>query len=389
MNAARCSRCIIPSSLPGAQLDEHGVCQPCRAYEAAFGNWETVREQRRTEFEELLRQVRRKARPYDCVIPLSGGKDSTYALYVCSKVYGMKCLCVTLDNGFLSDFARSNIRNALQVTGSDHLMYTVNRDHLLRLYRLFLAKTGDFCSVCMRGIGVCTTAARKAFDVPLAVNGGGRRVAYLNMFPEVFQYGDESFVRNVLNGEPLRECAYPILASPPASGRRNASPRALSPRRVLERLLGWAARQARRAVAPKEAAPSKLPAAVGIFDYLDVAPDRLRQILEQEMGWTSPSDRIEHMDCLLHEMPFYMHIRKFPQLTPHTFYRSGMVRRGLMSRDEALHAEEAELARPEVPAVLRQFLTELQMSEEEFNASVGDWRKLDRFRHDTSAARQL
>lgn len=167
----RCARCILPASLPSVELDEDGVCNHCRTYEASFGDWEAVAEQKKAQLEKLLAQAQQLRRSYDCLIPLSGGKDSTYALYLC-KVYGLKCLCVTFDNGFLSGYARANIQRSLEATGADHLMYTANRDHLLRLYGLFLEKSGGICRACMTGINVSTQMATKAFDIPLLVHGG-------------------------------------------------------------------------------------------------------------------------------------------------------------------------------------------------------------------------
>jgi tRNA(Ile)-lysidine synthase TilS/MesJ len=50
----------------------------------------------------------RKGGQYDCLVPLSGGKDSTYVLYLCARVYGLKVLAMNFDNGFQSPLAREN-----------------------------------------------------------------------------------------------------------------------------------------------------------------------------------------------------------------------------------------------------------------------------------------
>jgi hypothetical protein len=374
---SRCTRCILPESLPSALLDEHGVCGHCRAYQAMFGGWEAVAEQRKSELEDLFGRAKQLKRPYDCLVPLSGGKDSTYVLYVCSKVYGLRCLCVTFDNGFLTEYARTNIQNALDATGADHLFYRINRDRLLKLYKLFLTKSGDFCSVCMRGINVGTRNAARAFNVPFVISGAAKKISYLGMAPEVKQAGSDAiFIRNVLAGEPLESEATPLLGS--ASRARQAATFQLR-RMGLLATASKLSRAVKKVVYRSVGVPEP---AVGIrlFDHLDVSPGEMYEVLRQEMGWENPVDKLEHMDCALHELPLYIHTRKFPELSMHTFYRSGRIRQGLMTREEAMYAEEDELANLEPPRILQPFLAEIGMTEEEFESSVQDWRKLGEFR---------
>jgi hypothetical protein len=366
MSETRCKRCIMPASLPNTRLDESGVCRHCRRYETRFGNWDAVKEQKKRDFEELLERVKKLKRPYDCLVPLSGGKDSTYSLYVCGKVHGMRCLSVTFNNGFLSEHARSNIGRALAATGADHLMYSVDRGELMRLYRLFLEKSGDFCSACMRGIEVATVAARVAFDIPLVISGAGGKVSYINALPEVFQEGDERFARNVLEGEPLKQYAFAAPAAAP------------SLRTSAAKLLRFARRGLDRAIRIAEGAPVSYVA--HIFSYLDVSPDQVLHTLEQEVGWVKPPGEVEHMDCRAHGVQSYIWARKFPQLTPNTFHRCGLIRRGVITREEALRAEEKELAHARAPAALGPFLEDLGMSEAEFDSAVSDGKKIDKFR---------
>lgn len=201
----RCKRCVLPESLPSLTLDNNGICNHCTTYYRLFGNWEDRKLKRGKEFENLLQKAKRLNRPYDCLIPLSGGKDSTYALYLCSQVYGLKCLCVTFDNGFLSEYARKNIQNAIRISGADHMFFSINRSTLLELFEIFLIKCGNFCPACMRGIRVSVEKAAKMFRIPLVISGGGRRVAYLSFLPEIFEGGTESFFKNVVKGEAVEK----------------------------------------------------------------------------------------------------------------------------------------------------------------------------------------
>lgn len=377
----RCERCILPESLPSVVLDENGVCSHCREYDTLFGDWEVTKAQRKRAFEDLLMQAWRLNRPYDCLIPLSGGKDSTFALHTCSKVYGLRCLCVTFDNGFLTEQARTNIRNAVDATGADHLLYSVNRDHLLGWYRQCLEKSGEFCFVCMRGIAVATERAAAAFNVPLIVNGGGRRVAYLSTAPEVFQSGDDVTFRNIIGGGAAGWGSTSVLGASFSPGPgQGAPPRQMRLRAMASKLLRLARRVVDRSLRMLEPPVSNTPMNIALFDYLDIDPEQVYQTLRGEMGWANPPGQLEHMDCTLHELPFYIHTKKFPELTRHTFYRSGLVRRGLMGREEALLAEEEELATSTAPSALEPFLEEIGLSKAEFEDAVQDWRKIEQFR---------
>lgn len=76
----RCSRCILPVSLSNITFDSDGVCNHCRKYEFDFKDWELIKERKKTEFEKILEKAKRLKRPYDVLVPLSGGKRQ----HICS-----------------------------------------------------------------------------------------------------------------------------------------------------------------------------------------------------------------------------------------------------------------------------------------------------------------
>lgn len=364
----RCVRCILPQSLPSAKLDHEGVCNLCRTYEQKSQEWKKKREDRQKQFNALVVRVKNLQRPYDCLVPLSGGKDSTYALYYCSVVQGLKCLCVTFDNGYLSDQARVNIDKALSVTGADHMYYRFNRETMLDLYRLSIEKCGNFCQVCMRGIDTSIDAALRAFNIPMVVHGTGARIAY-DAVPEVHQSGDFHFFSNVVRGEKLECDVRPLLNQK----LRQESAKPLYKYRFFRGLLFKLFR-----IPIYGPVPLVVPF-IPLYDWTDISPGQRADGLKA-MGWQSPPNEFEHMDCRVHELLTHIHTLKFPELTRATFYRSGLIREGLMTREEALRAEENDLAKPKKPAVLESFLKEIQMSEQEFEAATRDWKRMERFR---------
>jgi len=355
----RCRECILPASLPSTGLEDRGTCSLCEDYRKRKAEHQATGRNRIKEFEAHVKRAKGLERPYDCLVPLSGGKDSTYALYLCDRVYGMKCLGVTFDNGFLSPNAIENIRGAIRSTRADHMMIAANRPTMLKLYRLFLEKTGTFCPACLRGIGLALNVAQ-LYKIPLTVSGTGWQVTYLAGVPEVFQEGSVDFVRNVIKGEPIEKDISALL-----QGSDSWSFDRLY--RIAGRLLKrpWLARSMY----------------VRLYDYFDPDYDKIYDIIKREMGWTAGDEaNAEHLDCELHGVAGYLHSLKFPELTGHTIHRAGLVRMGKADRDIALAEDLKEKADLTPPAALKPFLDEIGMSIDEFLAKAGDWRTVARFR---------
>ena len=345
----RCVRCILPESIPSITLDNEGVCNYCRAYDNSFANWEKIKQRKTREFENLLQQAKRLNRPYDCLIPLSGGKDSTYTLYLCSKVYGLKCLCVTVDNGFLTNRAKMNIQNALKETDADHIFFNFNRASVLKLYRLFLMKCGEFCPACMRCINLSIEKTAKMFNIPLVIKGSGRRVQYVSQIPELGTSNSPSFFKNVVKGEPLEKDFSQMF----------------SDQKTLEiqKMLGALSDLLK---IPRTRLMRYVTQHIGLYDYLYTPRNEVYRIIKDKMGWEKSVDTFEHMDCQLHEIPFYIQTLKIPELTTETLYNSGLIRQGLMTRNEAMNIENEKLNNPKPPEELSSFLKDIKMSYDDF-----------------------
>ena len=367
----RCVRCILPTSLPSVDLDEAGVCAHCRAYDQLAAELQRTKEEREEQFGRIIRKAKEAKRPYDCVVPLSGGKDSTYVLYLCSQVYGMSCLCATLDNGYLTEGARVNIENALRVTGADHMVYHVNRGTMLELYGLCMRNAGEFCVACNRGIEVTLRAVAQAFDVPLVVTGHGKLPHYLSdgRMPEIFQGGGLGLFRQVLGGERLNGRVAPFLVhgyERPALSRLSHGAARLLPQGLPRKAWSAIHTGVRRVLRESGLAPPPGPQVVELYDYIDVAESELRATLADRMGWDS-NGKVEHLDCAVAEIKLYVQMLKYPDLTRTTIRHSGWARAGRMEREEALKLERREQAESKDPAMLEPFLADLGLSRQEFD----------------------
>jgi N-acetyl sugar amidotransferase len=134
-----CRRCLYPETKPDILFDEHGVCSACRHFEQrAAVDWEA----RYEELQQVLERYRDSSGSnYDCIVPVSGGKDSTTQVLRMLEL-GMNPLCVTATTDQLSDIGRRNIET-LKGHGVDFVEYTLNPVVRRRINRLALTQVGD------------------------------------------------------------------------------------------------------------------------------------------------------------------------------------------------------------------------------------------------------
>jgi N-acetyl sugar amidotransferase len=121
-----CSRCICDTTIPGIRFDAAGICQYCHIHDELEKQYPRGEEAKR-QLETIVAEIKQAGRnkKYDCIAGVSGGRDSTYLLYIAVKL-GLRPLAVHFDNGWNSEIAVSNIKNALSRLGVD--LYTVVAD---------------------------------------------------------------------------------------------------------------------------------------------------------------------------------------------------------------------------------------------------------------------
>lgn len=109
----RCSFCLIEDCYPGVRLDSRGYCASCAEFEKIkpeeYARKNLVLERQLEDFIRRRRSPGRSGGRYDCVVALSGGKDSAFVVWLFAKKYGLRCLAATVDMGYLSRDAARNI----------------------------------------------------------------------------------------------------------------------------------------------------------------------------------------------------------------------------------------------------------------------------------------
>ncbi len=348
----RCERCVTPRTYPGTTFDESGVCSHCRTYERQYVNWEAGKAERKRTFERILKTAKRKRRPYDVLVPLSGGKDSTYVLFLATKVYRLRVLCYTFDNGFQSQTAKDNIRAAIEASGADHFVFRPDREMLMRLYRHFLEKTGMFCPVCMRGISAGIYFVSQHFNIPVVFGGSSARTEE-RLVPEIFQDGDIHFFKNVLRAHPVSDATETLLHDRTMKDTIGRVLFILSRGRIM---LGRT-----YLYAP---------------DYFEWEYDHIYSTIQNEMGWKPAEDRDEHVDCLADPIVhFYVRETRVPELTASTLRYSSEIRAGQMPREKALRVVEEEHVRRREPTETREFLNRVGITKDQLIGLMQDGKR--------------
>jgi N-acetyl sugar amidotransferase len=164
-----CVRCCVPETQEGVSFDDVGICTACRSSEEKMHiNWSA----REAQLRKILQEAQAKAgNGYDCVLPISGGKDSFFQAHVLVKVYGIKPLAVTFSHNWFSETGFYNLQRCLEVFDLDHLQFTPARGLVNRLARKSLGAIGDSCWHCHSGVGAFPLQVATRFKIPLLVWG--------------------------------------------------------------------------------------------------------------------------------------------------------------------------------------------------------------------------
>ncbi len=172
-----CRRCVYPANArPGIILDEHGICSGCRTFEArtilrGSVNWA----ERQKMLEALLAEhkaiQRAKGNPYDCIVPVSGGKDSHFQAWLVKVKYGLNPLLVAYNHTFNTPVGLRNLTNIVEKLDCNLVRYTTAPGSAKRMAKYMLKKVGDVTWHYHAGIMTFPIRASVQYDVPLIVWG--------------------------------------------------------------------------------------------------------------------------------------------------------------------------------------------------------------------------
>ncbi len=144
-----CKACNLPETYETIEFDEEGVCNICRQKE--FKDTAIDWSARKEQLVKLVEQYRGKY-AYDCIVPFSGGKDSTFTLLYLMKEFKIKPLVVQFNHGFMRQGLLKNNERTFRKLGVDVISFTPNWQVVKCLMLEALIRKGDFCWHCHTGI---------------------------------------------------------------------------------------------------------------------------------------------------------------------------------------------------------------------------------------------
>jgi len=143
-----CNKCLIPETAETNRYDESGKCSVCNQIE--FKNkidWDL----RGVELNNIIKKHKNKF-DYDCIVPFSGGKDSTFTLWYLITQKKLKVLAVRYDHNFLRPVLQKNVEKTLSTLGVDFINFKSNFKLVQKIMLESLIRRGDFCWHCHVGI---------------------------------------------------------------------------------------------------------------------------------------------------------------------------------------------------------------------------------------------
>jgi N-acetyl sugar amidotransferase len=170
-----CKRCVMPDTRPEIVFNEEGICDACLSgdHKEFSIDWDG----RDRQFRKILDQYRSDGSKWDCIIPVSGGKDSCFQAYTMKHKYGMNPLCVNFVPCEMTDVGHKNLE-FLRDLGFDLIQVGANRKVYREMSKIGFHKLGDCCWP--EHIGIFTTPVQVAvrYNIPLIIWGENSQLEY-------------------------------------------------------------------------------------------------------------------------------------------------------------------------------------------------------------------
>ncbi len=164
----KCVKCGLPETYETIEFDDSGLCNICiqHSYKVDKIDWS----KRKENLDQIIEDNRGKYE-YDCIVPFSGGKDSTFTLYYLIKEYNLKPLVVQFDHGFMRPKLLQNNIKTFKNLGVDVISFTPNWKIVKRVMLEALIRKGDFCWHCHTGIFSYPMHIAIKYNTPLVMWG--------------------------------------------------------------------------------------------------------------------------------------------------------------------------------------------------------------------------
>ena len=315
-----CTRCGLPSNYPQAEFDQKGVCNYCLSFEDYRQNAQKYFKTP-ADLQKLLDKSKaERTGQYDCLMLLSGGKDSTYAL---AQLVGMgvRVLAYTLDNGYISESAKANIRRVVNVLGVDHVFGQTPA--MNEIFVDSLKTYSNVCNGCFKTIYTLSTQVALNKKIPFIVTGLSRGQFFETRLTEELFWKDD-----------VETIDKTILQARKSYHRVNDA---------VKRLLDTS-------IFNEDSVFEKVQF-LDFYRFVDVDFEEMMNYLEKHLPWIRPSDTGRSTNCLINQVGIYVH-KKERGYSNYAFPYSWDVRMGHKTREVSLDEINEAIDENEVTRIL-------------------------------------
>lgn len=313
-----CINCILPETFPGISFNAEGVCRHCQRVDGMGLKLSGDKKRYEHKFLDLLKDLGLSPErsplianrySYDILMAYSGGKDSTYALSLLGKKYGLRVLAVSFDNGFISETAIANIKTITDKLGIDHIFFKPAWEVLKKIFsvaankELYAKKTLERAStICTTCIGLVKSVCLKmAIEQDIPMVGFGWSPGQAPVQSSIMK-NNPSLIRaaqqTILN--PLREVIGDDISVYFLQEKHYSTP---------------------------EKFPYNVHPMAWEFYNEEMIVDEIRKL-----GWVAPRDTDSNSsNCLLNAFANDVHLKKYG-FNPYVWEIANMVRDGVMTR---------------------------------------------------------
>lgn len=321
----RCNLCILPSSFPNIKFNKDGICNHCL-------NYKEISYKGKLALKKILESYRNKVKKYNCIIPLSGGKDSTFVLYYAVKMLNLKPIAINYDSGFQTKIAKENIKNICEILNVPLIIKKANKINkkILKEALLISETLGSFFGICgnceaiLRSISI-NLAKKKNISLILWGATSFENTAEDRYVIESNVVGKEGFIRNLRNVKKFFRIFPHIINYYFFS--------------VLQRIQMGVPKKYIFNILNQVPFPKKQIKVIYFFDYIKYDTIKIIQTLKKEVKWKSPINKKDRFDCLLHSLINH-HTLQLLGISINGYIYSNLVRNGTLRRSEALLKEK-------------------------------------------------
>lgn len=331
----RCTRCVQDSTVPGIYFDKNGVCNFCHFHDnlvKAFPNGKEGKAKLERYFKEIKRKGKNKK--YDCIIGISGGRDSTVLLYLAVKEWGLRPLAVHFNDGFDNPVAGENMLKAVKILGID--LRTITSD-----WREAKALKIDFLKASTPDLNMGTDIGIASSLFGTAAKEG---VKYILIGQSFRTEGIKPLSWAYFDGDYLREVHKKFSTIP----LRKWTPNDPGFNFGIKELIYYSVIRGIKTILP-------------MYNH-DYIRDEAEKVIIKELDWVYPG--AHYFDDLYHSLIKYIHRVKF-NIDMNMNSDSALVRSGQLSREIALKRAHGVYA-IEDPKVIDLCIKRLGITKEEF-----------------------